>query len=69
MELVGVISSPSRGGPGLELKLDSHCQYCGGKLELGFHFKCHVCGANYCYIHMRRHDGAHPRVPQVIFQT
>ena len=35
-------------------------------VESGYHFTCHVCGVEYCYIHMRRHDGAHPRVPQVI---
>jgi len=20
------------------------CQYCGGKLHLGYHFTCHICG-------------------------
>jgi hypothetical protein len=35
------------------------CQYCGGKLNLGYYFMCHVCGSAYCYIHMTRHDRAH----------
>jgi hypothetical protein len=57
-------------GGDLGAALASHCQFCGRRLEKdGYHFICHVCGANYCYIHMRRHDGAHPRVPQVLFQT
>ena len=63
------ISSSDRGDSGLELKLASHCQFCGRRLEKdAYHFTCHVCGANYCYIHLRRHDGAHPRMPQVISQ-
>jgi hypothetical protein len=40
----------------------THCHYCGGKLDdYGYHWKCHVCGAAYCYVHMARHDRAHPR--------
>ena len=35
------------------------CQYCGGKVQLGFYFTCHVCGDVYCYIHMSRHSKAH----------
>ena len=35
------------------------CQYCGGKLNLGYFYKCHVCGETYCYIHMTRHSRAH----------
>ena len=51
-----MIASTSPGGSGLELRLAPHCQYCGRRLEeSGYHFMCHVCGANYCYIHMRRH--------------
>ncbi len=45
----------------------SHCQYCSQKLDiLGYHFTCHVCGAEYCYPHMRRHDRAHPRSPVLV---
>ena len=62
-----MISSATRVGSGLESRPALHCQHCGRKLEeIGYHFTCHVCGANYCYIHMGRHDGAHPRMPQVV---
>lgn len=27
------------------------CGVCGRKLEVGFHFTCHICGASYCYAH------------------
>lgn len=40
---------------------DLFCQYCGGKLNLGYHYTCHLCGDAYCYIHMSRHARAHPR--------
>ena len=34
-----------------------HCDYCGGRLSgLGFNFVCHACGAEYCYVHMGRHE-------------
>ncbi len=36
------------------------CLYCGKTLRnLGYYFTCHVCGATYCYIHMRHHANAH----------
>jgi len=37
------------------------CQYCGGRLNLGYHFMCHVCGTAYCYIHMAKHERAHAK--------
>ena len=27
------------------------CGVCGRKLDVGFHFTCHICGASYCYAH------------------
>jgi hypothetical protein len=39
------------------------CQYCGAKLNLGYHFVCHLCGVAYCYIHMTRHARAHAAHP------
>ena len=27
------------------------CQVCGRRLQVGFHFTCHICGASYCYAH------------------
>lgn len=52
-----------------ESRRESFCQYCGGKLQLGYHFKCHVCGDAYCYIHMGRHARAHSRevVPERVY--
>jgi len=42
------------------------CQYCRKTLPaLGYYFTCHVCGATYCFIHMRRHC-AHPRPAQAL---
>lgn len=38
---------------------EAFCQYCGGRLQLGYHFTCHICGDAYCYIHMARHARAH----------
>ena len=38
---------------------EASCQYCGGRLSLGYHFACHLCGGTYCYIHMTRHARAH----------
>ncbi len=46
-----------------KLDTESFCQYCGGRLHLGYHFSCHVCGDSYCYIHMSRHARAHSRQP------
>ncbi|MDA4115180.1 MAG: hypothetical protein OK442_01330 [Thaumarchaeota archaeon] len=40
-------------------KRETFCQYCGGKLHLGYNFTCHVCGDAYCYIHMAKHARAH----------
>jgi hypothetical protein len=40
-------------------KREAYCHYCGGRLNLGYHFTCHVCGEAYCYIHLSRHSGAH----------
>lgn len=47
----------------------SFCQYCGARLHLGYHFRCHVCGDSYCYIHMARHSRAHSldRLPERVF--
>jgi tRNA(Ile2) C34 agmatinyltransferase TiaS len=39
------------------------CRYCGGRLNLGYHFTCHYCGETYCYIHLSKHARAHaPRM-------
>jgi hypothetical protein len=39
-----------------------HCSHCGIALGgYGFNFACHICGARYCYAHLRRHDRAHPK--------
>jgi len=46
-----------------EVSRESFCQYCGGKLRLGFNFACHICGVTYCYIHMTKHSRAHARHP------
>jgi hypothetical protein len=46
-------------------KEEVFCQYCGAKFNSGYHFTCHTCGESYCYIHMHRHDNAHPK-PQHI---
>ncbi|MBI3858806.1 MAG: hypothetical protein HY296_00985 [Thaumarchaeota archaeon] len=32
-------------------KASSVCGYCGRTLGSGFFYKCHVCGATYCYAH------------------
>jgi hypothetical protein len=65
--MVEASSSTGRGASGLEDEPASHCHFCGKKLDdFGYHFTCHVCGANCCYIHMARYDGAHPRMPRVI---
>jgi hypothetical protein len=41
-----------------------HCRHCGSVLDgYGFHFTCHICGARYCYVHLRKHDRAHARTP------
>jgi hypothetical protein len=40
---------------------ETHCVYCGSKLNLGYHFTCHVCRSAYCFIHMSKHDSTHPR--------
>ena len=38
------------------------CRHCGGVLDgFGFHYTCHLCGARYCFVHMRRHERAHPK--------
>ena len=42
-----------------QFKRETSCQYCGGKLNLGYHFTCHICGDAYCYVHMARHARAH----------
>ena len=42
-----------------ESKREAFCQFCGGRLNLGFHYTCHLCGEAYCYIHMTRHSRAH----------
>jgi hypothetical protein len=42
---------------------ETSCQYCGGRLQLGYHFTCHICGDAYCYIHMAKHARAHAPRP------
>jgi hypothetical protein len=42
---------------------EEFCRYCGGRLRLGYHFTCHICGETYCYIHMARHSRAHAPRP------
>ena len=40
-----------------------HCNHCGIALgAYSYSFTCHICGARYCYVHLRKHDRAHPRV-------
>ena len=39
----------------------TYCEYCGGRLDLGYYFTCHICEKTYCYVHMTRHSRAHPR--------
>lgn len=46
-----------------QFNCETFCRYCGGKLRLGYHFTCHVCGDAYCYIHMARHTRAHSPPP------
>ena len=41
----------------------STCSFCGRALGKEYFFTCHVCGANYCYIHMYRHSRAHRAQP------
>ena len=43
---------------------ETFCQYCGGKVHLGYYFACHVCGTAYCYIHMAKHSKAHAQGAQ-----
>jgi hypothetical protein len=47
-----------------QVNREAFCVYCGGKLNLGYHFMCHLCGGIYCYIHMARHARAH--APQAL---
>jgi hypothetical protein len=50
-----------------EAQDETICRFCGGELDLGYHYSCHVCGAAYCYIHMNRHRQAHsPRPTQPV---
>ena len=35
------------------------CNFCGKLLGREYYFKCHVCGATYCYIHIPKHSRAH----------
>ncbi len=35
------------------------CGFCGVVLGEGYHFNCHLCGANYCYNHSYHHKDAH----------
>jgi hypothetical protein len=46
-----------------QLSREAFCQFCGGKLSLGYHFACHLCDSAYCYIHMAKHAKAHPQQP------
>jgi hypothetical protein len=47
-----------------------HCRYCGGVLDgFGFHYTCHLCGAKYCFVHMRKHERAHPTTPQELLAS
>jgi len=40
------------------------CNFCSKLLGREYYFKCHICGATYCYIHMTKHSRAHkPTVP------
>ena len=50
-----------------ESRSAGHCRYCGHRLSgLGYNFVCHTCGAEYCYVHMRRHEMHHARQSQAI---
>jgi len=44
----------------------SSCSFCGGKLTVGYHYTCHLCGAAYCFIHMSRHAKSHPRASEMM---
>ncbi|MGA2666085.1 MAG: hypothetical protein ABSF83_14185 [Nitrososphaerales archaeon] len=40
------------------------CNFCSKQLGKEYYFRCHVCGATYCYIHMTKHSRAHkPAMP------
>lgn len=39
------------------------CGVCGRKLQVGFHFTCHVCGASFCYAHAPQ-KCTHPKLVQ-----
>ena len=44
------------------------CGYCGRTMSAGFFYKCHVCGATYCYAHSPQkceHKPALHPVPEV----
>ena len=49
-------------------KKQGSCDYCGGRLDVGYHFACHVCEKTYCYVHMTKHSRAHPRPAGVQLQ-
>ena len=38
-----------------------YCGYCGGRLDVGYHYTCHICEKSYCYAHMTKHSRAHPK--------
>ena len=35
------------------------CNFCSKLLGKEYYFRCHICGATYCYIHMTKHSRAH----------
>jgi tRNA(Ile2) C34 agmatinyltransferase TiaS len=40
------------------------CNFCSKLLGKEYYFRCHICGATYCYIHMTKHSRAHkPPMP------
>ncbi len=63
------VGSEMSGTAHAQVDRETFCQYCGGRLHLGYHFECHICGDAYCYIHMARHSRAHSlgRLPQQVY--
>ncbi len=57
--MVALLSASPR--PPTEVQPDRPpaCDHCKRRLHNEFYFRCLKCGACYCYIHMRRHEGAH----------
>ena len=42
------------------------CNFCRRILGKEYYYRCHFCGATYCYIHMAKHSRAHKATMQVV---